>query len=128
MQELIKDLPYGDWPTYLWVLREGGKIKFLKDITAVYRKDFGTSILLRRTKSKIGEINLSILQQLSKQIDFYKQKIPIEKSIIKYKIGLMVSFNKEGRLIKGLFLFITLLKSLNPKELVRIYFYSLIKS
>jgi hypothetical protein len=33
----IINFPFGDWQTYLWVLKDGSKIHFMEDITAVYK-------------------------------------------------------------------------------------------
>ena len=33
--------PYGDWPLYLWTTKGGSKIRFLDDVTAVYRTEIG---------------------------------------------------------------------------------------
>jgi hypothetical protein len=39
----IINFPFGDWQTYLWVLKDGSKIHFMEDITAVYRMNIGVS-------------------------------------------------------------------------------------
>ena len=124
MKELIKDLPYGDWPTYLWVLREGGKIKFLKDITAVYRKDFGTSILLRSNKSRIGEINLWILQKLRNDINFKPYDFLLKERCLNYKTSLMSSYIKEKRYFESLKYFVGLLFVKPPCHILKVYLYS----
>lgn len=124
MQNLIKILPYGDWPTYLWVLKDGGKIKFLNDLTSIYRKDFGTSTDLRQEKGKIGKINLFILQQILYQREFQSKRLLITESIRSLKKGLMASYNKEGKLVKAFALFFNLLLYGN-KKIVKTYVYSL---
>ena len=123
MQELIEELPYGDWPTYLWVLKDGGKIKFMNEVTAVYRKDFGTSTSLRKIRSKIGETNLLILKALIKESAFQEQKECITKSILKNKTGLMATFIKEGKYLKS-FVFFTKLVFKNPWQTVKIYLFA----
>jgi glycosyltransferase involved in cell wall biosynthesis len=44
----IVKFPYGDWPTYLWTVKDGGKIHFLDEVTAVYRMDIGESFKIRK--------------------------------------------------------------------------------
>ena len=125
LEDLMKDLPYGDWPTYLWVTKEGGKIHLLEDVTAVYRKDFGTSTALRKTKSRLGEINLSILEYLQKLPEF-EQRVPeIEKAINRLKTGLMASYNKENRFFESLRLLVILSLRQNFLYTSRIYLYSI---
>ncbi|MEE2771243.1 MAG: glycosyltransferase, partial [Bacteroidota bacterium] len=70
MKSWMRELPYGDWPTYLWILKDGGKIGRIDEVTAVYRKDFGTSTALRKSRSRIGEINLYILEKLKNESEF----------------------------------------------------------
>lgn len=128
MEEWIPLFPYGDWPTYLLVLRRGGKIYFLDRPTAVYRKDFGTSTVLRKEKSKLGQINLAILQNLLKDEAFKSRKTSLEESIISHKIGLMGSYNKEKKFLSS----VCLLKQLfwrKPKfKFLRLYIFSLRRS
>jgi len=125
MNEWIKELPYGDWLTYLWITVDGSKIYFLNDTTAVYRKDFGTSTALRMQISKISEINLSILEKLEMNLNFAKQNHFINQSIVKYKLGLMASYNKEGRYLKSLINFLSLLYEEKSIMVASRYFYSL---
>ena len=125
LEDLIKDLPYGDWPTYLWITKDGGKIHFLEEITAVYRKGFGTSAALRKTKSRLGEINLSILEYLQKLQEF-KQRLPeIDSAINKLKTGLMASYNKENRFFASLRLLVNLSLRQNFLYTSKIYLYSI---
>lgn len=125
LEKLIKDLPYGDWPTYLWVTKDGGKVYSLEDITAVYRKDFGTSAALRRTKSKLGEVNLLILEYLKSLTEFESRTLEIEKAIIKLKTGLMASYIKENRILKSLGLLFNLSLRQSFIYTSRIYLYSI---
>lgn len=124
LENLIRELPYGDWPTYLWISREGSKIHFLKDVTSVYRKDFGTSSILRRSKSKMGEVNLFILQYLQKLPEFQHRLPEIDRAISKLKTGLMASYNKEKRFSESLRLLIQLSLKQNFLYTGRIYLFS----
>lgn len=124
MGEWVLKYPYGDWPTYLYILRNGGKIRFLDDVTSVYRKDFGTSTALRKTRSKIGEINLSILRDMLKDSEFAHRKDIIRESMVNYKTGLMASYNKERSFFRS-FSLLSHLIIRGQKNALKIYFYSL---
>ena len=125
MKNWISKLPYVDWPTYLWVVRNGGRIGLIDEVTAVYRKDFGTSTALRKGKSTIGELNLNILQRLKNEPAFSSRLDLIDQSIIKYKTGLMVSYNKEGNFSKSLRYLFNLLTKTKQVRVLKLYFYSL---
>lgn len=124
MKKWILQFPYGDWPTYLFILRNGGKIKFLDFPTAVYRKNFGTSTSLRVQKSRMGEINRKILNEINNDIHFTNYNDQIKKSILKHNIGLMTSYNKEYKFFKSFFILINLLL-INKPHALRIYISSL---
>lgn len=125
MENWIKKLPFGDWPTYLWITKGGYQIMFLEEVTAVYRKNFGTSTVLRQKRSRMGEINLHILQNLKREPGFEENIAKIEDSIIRIKTGLMASYVKEMRIGKSLGFFTSLLFQSNPWTLIKIYVYSL---
>lgn len=128
MKEWMKKLPYGDWPTYLWILKDGGKIGLIDEVTAVYRKDFGTSTILRKNRSRIGEINLFILKELKKEPKFSERTSTVEKAIIKYKTSLMASYNQERKFGMSFKLFCDLCLYTIPFKILRIYLYSLKRS
>jgi len=125
MSKWIQQLPYGDWPTYLWVTVGGGKIYFLDEVTAVYRKNVGTSTVLRQERSKVGEINLLILQNIFKDVAFINRREIVKKSIVKHKTGLMASYNKERHFFKSLMYLSNLIFLANPLYVTKSYFYSL---
>lgn len=125
MKKWILQFPFGDWPTYLFILRNGGLIKYLDQPTAVYRKNFGTSTALRMQMSQMGEINLAILQEIIGDDYFTNRKMLIKKSILKHKTGLMASYNREGKFLKSVFIYVNLLFYINPFKLSKRYLYSL---
>ncbi len=125
MKKWILQFPFGDWPTYLFILRNGGRIKYLDQPTAVYRKNFGTSTALRIQKSRMGEINLAILQEIIGDNYFTNRKKLIEKSILKHKTGLMASYNREGKFVKSLMYLFQLCFFGKPIKVFRSYLYSL---
>jgi hypothetical protein len=125
----ILNFPYGDWPTYLWVLKNGGKIHFLKDVTAVYRMEIGISAKIRKSLSSIDKINLGILDCLvSDEKLFHKKKI-IKESIHKTRTSLMISYNRENKYFKGLKLFFKIISAeKNKMAFLKLYIYSVFKS
>lgn len=128
MELWIGDFPFGDWPTYLKVLANGGEIFFLDDPTSVYRKNFGTSTALRKAKSKMGEVNLAILQNLLKDKAFCGNKENIISAIIKFQTGLMASYNKEQKFKNSLNSLFHLLSLNFSFKTVYLYVYSLKKA
>ncbi len=125
----ILNFPYGDWPTYLWVLKNGGKIHFLEDVTAVYRMEIGVSSNIRNIPSDIEKVNLSILQYVLSEERFSHKKGIIEESINKTKTSLMSAYNREKKYLKGIKLFFEILtKEKNPFTFIKLYIYSLFKS
>ena len=52
--------PYGDWPLYLWATKDGSKIKYLNDVTAVYRREIGVSEKMKLVPSTIAHENLKL--------------------------------------------------------------------
>jgi len=125
MSKWIGQFPYGDWPTYLWVTVGGGKIYFLDEVTSVYRKNFGTSTVLRQERSKMGEINLLILQNIRNDENFIHRQDLVTRGILKYKKGLMASYNKEKKYLKSFFLMVELCFKTRPFFMLKLYAYSL---
>lgn len=128
MKRWMKKLPYGDWPTYLWILKNGGKIGLIDEVTAVYRKDFGISTGLRKKRTRIGEINLYILEKLKEEPGFSEKAKIIRRANLKYKTGLIASYNREKKYLAANILFLRCLIKTTPIKLIRLYFYSLKQS
>lgn len=125
----ILNFPYGDWPTYLWAIKNGGKIHFLDDITAVYRMEIGVSAKIRKKNSDIVKINLSILECILSDDNFFYQRKIIKESIYKTTISLMLSYNREKVYHRSLRLFIrTLVFEKRKRHTCRMYLYSFMKS
>ncbi|WP_278036308.1 glycosyltransferase [Flavobacterium nitratireducens] len=125
----ILKYPYGDWPTYLWTIKESGKIYFLDEVTAVYRVDIGESFKIRKKVSAIVKTDLLITKDILIDLNFaHKQKI-VEEALIKRKISLMVRYNREGSYWRALKLFFYNLQyDLQQNAVTKMYFYSLYKS
>ncbi|CAM4043537.1 glycosyltransferase [Flavobacterium antarcticum] len=125
----ILNFPYGDWPTYLWTIRNGGKIHLLGDITAVYRMDIGVSSKMRIKNSNIIKANLLILDFIFSDLNFAHKKDIIKISIERLNGNLMTSYNRERKYISSIkLLFQNLSQSHNKRKIIKIYFYSLKKS
>lgn len=124
MEKWIPEFPFGDWPTYLLILSDGGKIFYINEPTAVYRKG-GTSTFLRKKKSRAGEVNLTILQYLKKEKPFQENQKVLKKGILKSKAGLMASYNKERRFFNSMKLLIGLCGEKKRISFLRLYLYSL---
>ncbi|WP_395051089.1 glycosyltransferase [Flavobacterium sp.] len=125
----VANFPFGDWPTYLWTIRNGGKIHFLKDITAVYRMDTGISTQIRKVNSNILKINLEILNYIFSDINFIHKKDIVYKAILEKKLNLMSSYNREGKYFKAFRQYIINLKQrgVNYND-AKMYLYSIYKS
>lgn len=125
----ITNFPYGDWPTYLWILKDGGKIHFMDEITAVYRMHIGVSAQVRKSSSNTLLVNLGILICIWNDSGFHHKKSIVLRAIQKLEVGLMTSYNREKQYLKALkqYIFNLRQETLNFK-LTRLYLYSIYKS
>lgn len=128
LPEWMLKYPYGDWPVYLKTVNNGQKIKFLNTVTANYRKDTGTSAKLRKKISEVIEVNLNILEDISKDEYFLSNKTSVIKSITQHKLELMKAYNREKLYFKAFRLYLKLLFKVNIYQLKKQYLYSLLKS
>ena len=124
----IINFPYGDWPLYLWTLIEGGKIKFIDEVTAAYRTEIGASFALRKKLSDEFKVNLAILKHAIEDPQFAPVKALLKKSRLHKLDALMKSYNREGSYGKSFGVFLRILV-LNPSwKPIKMYFYSLKKN
>ena len=124
----VLNFPYGDWPTYLWTIKNRGKIYFLDEVTAVYRMDIGVSFNIIKKNSELLNVNLEILNQMLKDATFDNRKESIQAEIVQKNISLMVSYNRESNFIKGLHQLILNLKVNDNKfSILKLYLYSIYK-
>lgn len=125
MKQWMEELPYGDWPSYLWIIKDNEKIMFLDDVTAVYRKGLGTSTHLRKEKFRIGEVNLFILKNFRLEVDSPKYRDLVDQNVTRLELGLLTSYNREKKFLESL----KMMKKLRPKvsayRIFRSYLYSL---
>lgn len=129
IQEWIKNHPYGDWPTYLWTIKDEGKIHLIDEITAVYRMDIGVSSGIIKKNSKLLQTNLKILNDMATDTVFIKRTEVIKDAINRLEIQLMTSYNREGDYFKAFMkLYANFRCNVNKYKLVKLYFYSFYKS
>lgn len=129
LPDWILKYPFGDWPTYLWTIKNGGKIHYLSDFTAVYRIDTGISSEIRKVNSEVLKINMSILKDIILDEDFISKRQVTFKAMIELKKNLTSSYNIEHQYFNGFVQFFKNLKYNGLKYLdTKMYFYSIIKS
>ncbi len=118
----IGNFPYGDWPIYLWTIKNGGKIAYLDEVTAVYRKEIGVSEKLKLVSSDIARVNLDIVSCIYNDIQFAHKKTVVKKSLRIHQFSLMASLFREKHFAAsfkiGLKLFFV-----QPVKTVKIYIY-----
>ncbi|MBB1192511.1 glycosyl transferase [Flavobacterium sp. SOK18b] len=128
LPQWILQFPYGDWPTYLWILRNGGKLYFLQDYTAMYRLGIGVSSPIIATSSSLLEVNIGILECMVQDHSFAPHQNSIVKSLRRLKVNRMTSYNMEGKFRKGFICFLKNILQLKSNwHVVKMYFYSLNK-
>lgn len=123
----INSLPYGDWPTYLWTIKEGGRIHFINEVFAVYRVKIGESFKLNKKMSDSFKVELKILNSIAndKQYNYWKKFI--KNSIKNKNESLMLAYNREGYYIKAFKQYGKLLRIKSVLPLTKLYSYSICK-
>lgn len=125
----INNFPFGDWQTYLWVLKNGSKIHFMEDITAVYRMNIGVSSTYMKKNSVFVKVLIDILEYVREDKNFSHKKDIVVSSLHNKQKDLMTCYNREKDYLKGFQLFLSFLKTTNKKsEFVKLYLYSIFKS
>ncbi|WP_373056918.1 glycosyltransferase [Zunongwangia sp. H14] len=120
----LDDLPYGDWPIYLWTIRSGKKIKYFDEVTAVYRKEIGVSEKLKRVPSDIAKVNLKIIENIYNDPKFSSHRAIIKESLVQHKFSLMACLFREKNYSQSLRLAKSLWK-FHPVKVMRIYLFLL---
>jgi glycosyltransferase involved in cell wall biosynthesis len=127
--EWILKYPFGDWPTYLWTIKNEGQIYYLDEVTAVYRIDAGISTEMRRINSKMVKINLNILQDIFEDNQFSHKKQIVAEAIVNLRKGLVSRYNREFKYHKGFIQFLKNASNTGFKLVdLKMYFYSIYKS
>lgn len=123
--EWINKYPYGDWQTYLWTIKDGGKIGFIDESTAVYRMDIGTSFKILKKNSNLLIVNISILEDMLRDLSFHKQVINIKNSLFHHNKDLMVSFIREDEHKKAFKVLVKLLNHFDNKfQVIKLYLFA----
>lgn len=104
----LEKCPYGDWPLYLWTTRKGEKIKFMNEVTAVYRREIGLSEKMKLVPSRIAMENLNILQQINQDKNFNMKSNHISESLENHHLNFLACLIREAQIIKILIKFFTL--------------------
>lgn len=120
----INRFPYGDWPIYLWTSKHGEKIKYLKEITAVYRKEIGVSEKLKKTQSDIARVNLEIVEFVYRDETFQSKKEVVKESLLQHKFALMGIYFRETKFLASRILAMELIW-IDPMRVLRAYLYIL---
>jgi glycosyltransferase involved in cell wall biosynthesis len=125
----INNFPFGDWQTYLWVLKDGSKIHFMNDITAVYRMNIGVSSTYMKKNSIFIEVLVRILEYIYEDYHFSHKKEIVASSILNRQKDLITCYNREKTYLKAFRLFLSIFKKTKKKfQLSKFYFYSVFKS
>lgn len=121
--------PFGDWQTYLWILKDGSKIHFLDDITAVYRMNIGVSSDYMRKNSSFIQGLLKILIFIFTDESFSHKKEIVAMSIVSKRKDLMTSLNREKNYFKAFMQYVSILKQNKESyQLTKLYLYTIYKS
>lgn len=125
----IADFPFGDWQTYLWTIREEGKIYFLNEVTAVYRMDVGITAKFKNSNSAFVKILVAILEAMYCDTNFKNRKLIIGQSLLSKRRDLIGSLNREKNYIEAFKFFISAIW-FSPKkwQLVQFYIYSILQA
>ena len=122
------NFPFGDWQTYLWTIRHGGKIHFLKEVTAVYRMNIGVTSKVITKNSDFMLVLVAILEELGRDSNFNNRRDYIRSSILNKKRDVIASLNREKQYRSAFLYFIRTLPSMTNKgQFLKFYLYSLIK-
>lgn len=81
VEEWMTRFPYGDWPLYLFITRNGEKIRFLESPTAMYRKNIGVSEKMKKNVLTLTRVNIGILECMERDQSFLGQKHLIQASL-----------------------------------------------
>lgn len=116
----LGELPYGDWPLYLWTTKNGSKIKFISHETSVYRREIGVSEKMKKKPYQIAKVNLLIIKNVLKDKNFQNHKKSILKSLKKHELNFLIQIMRGKKTTKyfGYCLKIYLKYPLNSTRLI----------
>ncbi len=129
LPDWILNFSYGDWPTYLWTIKNGDKIQFLKDVTAVYRMEVGVSAQIRKINSDLVKVNLAILEAMAIDGSFSHKKESVSASIKTKKLELITSLNREKKYCKAFRQYLNSIgRNGDRYKITKLYLYSIYRS
>lgn len=125
----IGKFPFGDWQTYLWILKDGSKVHFMDEVTAVYRMNIGVSFGIMKKSSTFIEVLVRILQDVLADANFKHKKHVTAVSLFDRQKDLITCYHREASYGKGFKLFLKNLIGV-PQQMhwIKFYLYSLLKS
>jgi glycosyltransferase involved in cell wall biosynthesis len=118
----IVNFPYGDWPVYLWLTRNGEKIGYIDEVTGIYRKEIGVSERMKNVSSDISKVNFGIVECILNDANFGSKRPIVVESFKQHKYGLLGSYFREGKLMESLSIGKNLI-SKEPVKVIRTYLY-----
>lgn len=126
--EWILELPFGDWPLYLWTLVNGGKIVYLPEVTAVYRMGIGQSASYRADHAAAINVKLKILGFMLNDPHFRSRKKEIRQSINNTQLKLVLEHNRRKQRLKAFAKMIAVFAKEPSAKSLKHYLYSLKQS
>lgn len=117
-------LKIGDWPLYLWMLRDGDRIFFLEESTAVYRKNIGISTKMRQDVLQSLKIIKEVLVAVRQEPSLVRYRAEINQAISKNSQLFMSQYIKQGKIAKGTLQFLRLFLKRPSTNLIRHYLYA----
>lgn len=125
LPEWFTQLVIGDWPLYLWLMRDGEKAIYLNDITAVYRPNLGMSVGIKNDSENELKIIDNILITLVKDIRFQNYKSTIQLALNKNKTKYITVYNRQKKYRKAFITLLRIMMSSPNFATLKLYFYSL---
>lgn len=121
----FKTLSIGDWPLYLWILRNNGKIYFLEEDTATYRADVGVSTSIRKNPLVNLTLIKDILEAMSSDVNFKKYKTSILEALYLQETSIMSYYMRNKKYNLGLKKFGSLFLKKRSFKLIQVFMYSI---
>lgn len=122
-----KDMKIGDWPLYLWLMKDGHKAYYLKENTAVYRHGVGVSVNMVKRISVITLNLLQILNELQKDFSFKSHKNVISNSIFERKKELLKSYIRENQVGKVMSVYFEMIRFSTFISITKLLLFSMYK-
>ena len=119
-------LPFGDWPLYLWLMRNGDRAYYLKEDTGVYRAGVGVFKEMRKDRLRFDKSIIEMFEIFIADHSFEKYKPFIQNCLRMREEELMSLYIYEGYFKKAYKLYSNWVNSKNLFSLSRSFLYALI--